>query len=359
MDLPPRELTSRSPPSKRPLLVPALVVGAIGLLALSAVIDWPKSEPQARRQLTLRAAELEAWLRQELLVPQDRVALCEPGGAPESAPAWQALFAELETVARAGSPQFALPSLVDSIELAAHVDAALGARRFTPFGSLDALLDDEWPRRARLLATLIERTQAPADGSLVRWLDVALVFAADLRATGLLAPALHAARLNDVVERRLLRRDDPLDPLALATLHDHALAARATLPPSSLLAEREQRLLQSSICMLADIPPFQSAHERLAPQESWPLVAAAFAVERLEGYDDQLALLLAVPPSEHARANYEKFSERLCEEVPQLAPLLADSGITTPLRGEAQRLERIAHLAAARSPGIDPSGRRQ
>ncbi|MBL8840185.1 MAG: hypothetical protein JNL90_01515 [Planctomycetes bacterium] len=357
MDLPPRELAPNGPRPRKALLVPALIVGALGLLAVAAVLDWPKSEPQARRQLTLRAAELEAWLRQELLAPQERVAFTEAGGAPEAAPAWQSLFVALESQASRGIAQ--MPSLAATDELALHVETALGARRFTPFLSIDALLDDDWPRRARLFATLLEQAPAPADGSLARWLDVAVVFAADLRSTGLFGPALHSARLEEVVARRLARLTDPLEPLALIDLHDHALAARAALPPAQVLAEREQRLLQSSLCMLADIPPFQPAHERLAPDENWPLIVAAAAVEQLEGYDDQLALLLGDPPSDRARASYDAFAERVVAQVPRLAPLLADGASTVPLRGTARRLERIAEAAAARAPGIERGASRQ
>ncbi len=357
MDLPPRELAVNGRRPNRALLVPALIVGTLALLAAAAVLDWPKSEPQARRQLTLRAAELEAWLRQELLAPQERAAFTVAGGAPEAAPAWRTLFVALEALASRGVA--ALPPLAPGDDLTLEVETAIGARRFTPFQSIDELLDDDWPRRARLLGALVEQAPAPSDGSLARWLDVALVFATDLRSTGLIGPTLHAARIEEVVARRLARLADPLDPVALIELHDHALAARAELPPSLLLAEREQRLLQSSICMLADIPPFQAVHERLAPEESWPLVAAAIAVEQLEGYDDQLALLLAEPPSDRARAGYDAWAQRVIGQVPRLAALLADGSSTVPLRATARRLERIAEAAASRAPGIEPGTRRQ
>jgi len=338
----------------------ALVALGAALAATAAIVDWPRSDPAARRTLTLRAAELEAWLREELVVPIDRPLVAQPGGPADAAPAWRAIAAALEESAArtlAGGPS--LPSLAAGGELRRRLDDARGARRFTPYDSLDALLDDEWPRAARLLATLVERAPAPDDGSLADWLDAAALLAADLRSTALLEPALHAARLEEAVARRLARGGEPLDGEALAELQRHALAALATVPPAALLAERESRLLQATVCMHADIPPFQRARARLDDGEPWPLVPAAAAVEQLESYDELLAATLREPQAERARLALARWVERVAAASPRVAPLLADGAALAPVRATTQRLERIVDAAARAAPGVDRARERQ
>ncbi|MSP15165.1 MAG: hypothetical protein EXR73_00905 [Myxococcales bacterium] len=361
MDLPPRELARRSRlASWRSLLHPALIAAALVLLATAAIVDWPKSDPQARRQLSLRAAELEAWLRQELLTPIERSEFAVAGGAPDSARAWRVLFAEVEKrAAQSLADGVQLPALERGGALAIELDLACGARHFTAFDSVESLLGDEWLQDARLLTTLLDRAVAPPDGTLADWLDAAVVFAADLRATALLEPALHAARLEEAVLRRLERPGEPLDGAALRRVRDHAGSARATLPAAALLAERESRFVQATICMHADIAPFRLPRERQHEGESWPLIPAAAAVEELEIYDELLAGLLAEPQDQRARSSFERWIEKLTNESPRATALLADGGLLLPVRDAAKRLERIAAAAAFAAPGVDRAERRQ
>jgi len=351
-----------TPPRRRLALVLATVAGA--LLATAAIIDWPKSEPQARRQLSLRAAELEAWLRQELVAPIERPRFAEAGGADDGAAAWRTVIDALATeAARSLSAGAHLPPLPEDGPLRAAIDEAVMARHFTAHSSLAALPDDEWLRAAQLFTALIERTSAPADGSLADWLDAAVVFAADLRSAALLEPALHAARIEGAVLRRLARTGEPLAEPALLRVRDHALAARAALPSPALLAERESRFVQALLCGRARIPPFAAA---VGPdgagdsaRESLPLIATAVAVGELELYDELLGELLMAPADERARRDFEQFATTLGRVLPQAVPLLADGALLEPVRSAARRLDAIVAAAEARLPGVDRSERRQ
>lgn len=327
---------------------------------MAAVLDWPKSEPQARRQLSLRAAELAAWLRQELLAPIDRPQFAAADGAADGAPAWRFVLGALgASAARSVQAGARLPRLESGGELATQLEAAVGARHFTPHDSLAALQDDEWLRGARLFTTLLERSPADEAGELAHWLDAAVVFAADLRASALLEPALHAARLEEAVRRRLAGFGDPLDETALHSLRDHALAAHAALPSVGLLADRESRLLQATLCGRAGIPPFQAADRREDESAALPLIATAAAVAELEQYDDLLTGLLITPQSDRARQQFEQYSAALGRVLPQAVPLLADGALLDPVRDARRRLEAIATAAEARLPAVDRAERRQ
>jgi hypothetical protein len=340
----------------------ALIVALVALIAGAAWLDGSRGEPAARRRLALRAVELEAWLRQELLAPIERGALAEAGaasGTVDAADAWRAVIGALEASAVVGdSPP--LPSAEGEGATGRALRAALGARRFTPFPTIEALFSSEWLRGARLLATRIERAPAAdPSGPIEPWLDAALVLAADLRSTGLLAPALGAAELEEAVERRLAgagaaaRARARVDPdgrarviVTLRSIVAHADAAAARLPSPDLVAERESRLAQACVCAHARVKPFDGALADEA-DAAWPVVEAAQAVERLEGYDARLRELL-VPPAGPARARFEAWSATLARELPRAAALVADPDVLPPLRDAALRLARIRDAAARR-----------
>jgi hypothetical protein len=324
------------------VVAPALVGALVLLVAVAALLDWPRSEPEARHRLALRAAELEPWIAQELLVPLDRVAFAEPGGEPDAAPAWRELLAACETAAARTGVGESLPPL--DAERLEQLHAATAARRFTAFPSLDALLVDEWPRRARVLASLVERSSSPSDAPATAWLDGAIVLAADLRATGLLAPAIAAADLENAVERRL--GEGTADPRALLRLLDHAEASLASLPAPQLVAERESRVVQARVCMFGDVPPFAAARERLNDAAPWAPIEAAASVARLETYDDRLRTLFTSRPTDPARASYDLWIESVSRELPAVAPLLVDSAVLAPLRDAPARLRRVAQKAS-------------
>jgi hypothetical protein len=349
-------------PRRRVPLVMATVTGV--LIAAAAILDWPKSEPQARRQLSLRAAELEAWLREELLSPIERPRFAEVGGAEDGAAAWRTVIDALaREAARSLADGASLPPLPPEAALRSALDEAIAAERFSAHDSLAALEDEEWLRGAQLFATLLSRSTAPADGALADWLDAAVVFAADLRSCALLEPALHAARVEDAVAQRLRRSGEPLGESALLRLRDHALAARGALPPASLLAERESRFVQALLCGRAGISPFWEGGSRRASlepaREPLPLIATAAAVGELERYDELLAAMLAATPAERARRDFEQFAWTIGRVLPQAVPLLADGALLEPVRDAARRLESIVAAAEARLPGVDRSERRQ
>ncbi len=339
----------------------------IALIALSAVVRAPRplddegSEAAARRLLVLRAAELDSWLRQELLAPVDRTAFAEPGGAPEAAQPWREVVRSLEEAASRGAGSHRLlPPIELGSEPGSSIRAAIGARRFTPFLSMDGLVEVEWLRGARLFASLLEQSPAANEAPLAAngppitpWLDAALVLASDLRSTGLLAAALGAAELEEVVERRLARTGDDGDLAALRQIAAHAEAAIASLPTPERIAERESRLAQAWVCAHARVAPFSALLDEDDPEGPWPVVAAAASVQRLESYGYRLRELLAAAPSDRVRASYEAWAAAFARDLPAAAPLVADEALLAPLRDTRSRLARI------RAAAVDRLRRRQ
>ena len=342
-----------APKHLRRFLFPALLLSLTGLIATAALIEWPASEPAARRHLTLRAAELEGWIAQELLTPRDRFDFAEEGGEPDSAPAWRGLVQACESSAARGLGGSTLPSLYAMDGCGQTLDCALGARRFTPYASMAELLHSDWLRQARLLATLIERSPSTDDEPVTPWLDAAIVFAADLRSSGLLAPGVGAAELEDMVERRLSMLGEPTDAGWLETLRDHAKSALAALPDPRVVAEREARLTQAAVCMFADVPPFNGgrgegsgdSRGRPTTEATWSIVPAAAAVDELEGYDEHLCDLLRHVGDDRARVDYDRWAATLARQMPQTGSLIATGATLTPLFATPERLERIIRLA--------------
>jgi len=354
------------PPGLRPLpvrrrtphlIAPLLLLGLAALIALGALLDWPRSEPAARRMLALRAAELDGWLRQELVPPVERIAFAESGGAADGAAAWREVVRALESHA-AGAPatRRGLPPFDAGGAVGTSVATAIGARRFTPFEAIDALATSEWLRAARLLAALIERTPATHEPPIDAWLDAAVVFAADLRGTALLAPAIGAAELEEAVERRLAARTDGADVEALRALVVHAIAAESAIPSPERVAERESRLAQACVCARARIAPFDrfsAAEERGEDEAPWPVVMAAQAVDRLESYDERLREVLVAAPGDRARAAYQAWVAAFARELPAAAPLVVDPALLAPVRGAPARLQRIRAAAQRRLDAAD------
>jgi hypothetical protein len=324
------------------------------------VLDWPRNEPAARRMLVLRATELDAWLRQELFAPIDRSPFCEAGGATEAAITWRVVLRALEqhaaTHAGTNDP---LPPIDESTQLGVALHGAITARRFTPFDSMATLASAEWLRGARLLATLGDRAAAASDSPLDPWLDAAVVLAADLRSTALLAPAIGAAELEEMVERRLAATGGPADVAALQALIVHVAAAEAVIPPAERVAERESRLVQAFVCLRARVAPFDAASADGEDDEEppWPLVSAAGAVDRLESYDERLREVLVPAPDEAARGRYASWVAGFARELPSAAALVADPTLLEPLRDAAARLQRIRVAAQRRLESIEPAAR--
>jgi hypothetical protein len=196
----------------RRLAAPLLIGAAVWMIALAALLHGTRGEAEARRSLTLRTGELIGWLDHDMATSCDRIGFAREGGPSDSAPAWRDVLAageEAAAVALSTTPR--LPSLAADPRLANSLRAATEARRFTAFSRPEEMVDDPWPRRARVFARMLGNGCADR-ADRVAWLAGAIALASDLRSIGTLEHGAVAAEIDEAKGRssRPTRRSSPI-----------------------------------------------------------------------------------------------------------------------------------------------------
>lgn len=323
----------------RLLAAPLLIGAAVWLVSLAALVRWSRGEAEARRSLTLRAEELVAFLARDVETASWRDGPGRERESDDAAPAWRDVLSacdEAAAVALAGAPR--LPSLAADPSLANSLRAALGARRFAPFAHPEEIVDDPWPRRVRVFARMLANGLVePKDR--VDWLAGALALASDLRAVGGVEHGAVAAEIDDGIVARL--GDGALaanDAARLAVLLEAALRR---LPAATVVAEREARRLQTTVCALAEIAPLHGSRLRADGEPPLPLQAADAAVVRLDRLPALMEPLLASGPDAAAAHALAEWRDAFGRELPRIALLLPTSEAAAATARAPERLARL------------------
>jgi hypothetical protein len=345
--LPPPKVAPRA--RARRIAVP-LVAGAFAwLIALAALLHGTRGEAEARRSLLLRSGEVVGWLARDVAASCERAGTSEPGGAADAAPAWRDVLGALEesiALSLAGPPR--LPSLAADARLAESLKAALGARRFTPFTRPDEIVEDPWSRRVAVFASLLANgCSAPAERG--EWLDAAVALVSDLRSVGTLAYAVAAAGLEDAVAKRL-QDDAPLPSADVQRLVERLRAALRRLPRPECAALRETRVLQATVCALADVAPLDGARLRSENEPAVALVSADDAVARLDRLPGLLFPRLSIDAGPRAATDWNAFVDDFSHRLPRLATVLPSEDEIEAAATAATRLGHLLELAGARAP---------
>jgi hypothetical protein len=344
---------SRKSARAQKLAGPLLIGAIVWVIALSALLHGIRGEAEARRSLTLRAADLIGWLGHEVAGSCDRSGFAGEGGPSDAAPAWRDVLAAAEeaaAIAMSTTPK--LPSLAADARLNDSLRAATGARRFTAFNRADELVENPWPRRARVFARMLangcsERRDRAA------WLAGAVALASDLRSVGTLEHGAAAAEIDDAI---LLRLDDgAVDAADAARLTELLLAARTRLPVGGCVANRETRVLQATVCALAEIAPLRGGRLRSDDEPPLPLLQADEAVTRFDQLPLLLLPLLAGSPDVPALRAFNEWRDAFGRDLPRLASLLPTADAAAATAGAADKLDRLREQV--RRHTADPGAR--
>jgi hypothetical protein len=344
----PADSTNR--PRGRRLAAPLLIAAAVWLISLAALLRGTRGEAEARRNLSLRAVELVSWLEEDVASAcerdpaRDPVARASSSTGPsapsiDAAPAWRDVLAacdEAAAISLTGAPR--LPSLAADSSLAQSLRAAVGAGRFAPFLHVEEIVDDPWPRRARVFARML------ADGCAeladrVEWLAGAIALAADLRAVGTIEHGAAAAEIDAAMALRL--DDGLLAPGDAARLADQLGAARRRLPLANCVAERETRLLQATVCALAEIAPLRGGRLRADDEPPLSLMQADEAVGRLDRLPALLQVMLSGGPDGPTRRAFAEWRDSFGRALPRIALLLPPADAIAATAGAPDRIDRL------------------
>lgn len=326
--------------SRSRLFAAPLLLGAVvWIVSLAALVRWSHGEAEARRSLTIRADELVAFLAHDVETASWRDGAGRDRGSDDAAPAWRDVLSacdEAAAVALNGAPR--LPSLAADRSLANALRAALGARRFAPFAHPEEIVDDPWPRRVRVFARLLANGFVePKDRS--EWLAGAIALASDLRAVGGLEHGAVAAELDAGIETRLA--DGALAADDAARLADRLEAALHRRPAASVVAEREARRLQTTVCALAEVAPLHGNRLRADDEPPLPLIAADAAVVRLDALPALVEPLLSSAPDAAAARRFAEWRDAFARELPRIALLLPTLDAAAATARAPERLERL------------------
>lgn len=313
------------------LLWLALLGGLLGVIALSAVLQWPEPDPDPRERHALRlvATHIKVQMEDGVLRPIARRAPAgDDGRFTDASLAYLPLVEALDRSAWK-SEGISLEQLHHSGRFRKLRDEALAAGCFQAFADLQALLTPiEWLQGARLLGRAVAQ---PAIGIEPReralWYSFCLQYAADLHQVGLLDFVRHASDLVNACRAPLREclAEPGIEAEFLASLAYRLSNWRRSLPPAEVVARNESLIAQGFVLAMTDIEPFHRLRVEWGLRtSSLPLGQAKACMESLEGYEDQLLNLLQRGTGPRHRDHYKRWRAALPAAAEEARALVAD-----------------------------------